>query len=197
MPDFPGAEQFIFEKISRELPSNLSYHAVHHTLDVLAAAMRIAAAEGLDEEEVKLLRVAVYFHDAGFISTYKGHEEVGCQMAEEILPSFGFDDQMIAQICGMIMATRLPQQPRTVAEQVIADADLDYLGRDDFYPIGETLFREFRIHLGVSDEHEWNRIQINFLRSHSYHTRYAQKLRSTAKAERLKELEALVYSYDR
>jgi predicted metal-dependent HD superfamily phosphohydrolase len=197
MPDFPGAEQFIFEKISRELPSNLSYHGVHHTLDVLAAAMRIAAAVGLDEEEVKLLRVAVYFHDAGFISTYKGHEEVGCQMAKQVLPSFGFDDQMIEQICGMIMATRLPQQPKTVAEQVIADADLDYLGRDDFYPIGETLFHEFRIYLGVSDEQEWNRIQINFLRSHSYHTQYVQELRSTAKAERLKELEALVYTHDR
>jgi predicted metal-dependent HD superfamily phosphohydrolase len=195
MPDYTGSEKFIFDKISGELPDHLTYHGVHHTLDVLEAAMRIAEAEKLGMEDVKLLRVAVFLHDAGFIQVYKGHEEIGCNMAREMLPSFGFTDEMIRQVCGMIMATKLPQQPLTAAERVIADADLDYLGRNDFYSIGSTLFSEFKIYLGIKDEEEWNRVQINFLRAHRYHTAYAQQQRAPEKEKRLRELEAIVNSY--
>lgn len=195
MPDYTGSEKFIFDKISGELPENLTYHGVHHTLDVLEAAMRIAEAEKLGMEEVKLLRVAVFLHDAGFVQVYKGHEEVGCKMARGILPSFGFTGELVGQVCGMIMATKLPQQPLTAAERVIADADLDYLGRSDFYTIGSTLFKEFKIYLGIKDEEEWNRVQINFLRAHRYHTAYSEQLRAPEKEKRLRELEAIVNSY--
>src|SRR6476660_7679289 len=73
MTDYSGAEKFILQKLESELPKNLSYHAINHTLDVLEAALRIAAGEGItDEEELKLLRVAVLIHDAGFILSIRG-----------------------------------------------------------------------------------------------------------------------------
>lgn len=195
MPDFAGAEKFIFDKMTAELPGNLTYHGIHHTLDVLDAAQRIGAAESLSEADMKLLRVAVYFHDVGFISVYRGHEEIGCQMARELLPAFGFDEQMIENICGMIMATHLPQEPMTLAEQVIADADLDYLGRDDFYKVGNTLFEEFKIYMGITSEEEWNQLQLKFLRSHEYHTQYSKTIRSPEKAKRMREIETIVQAY--
>ena len=193
MTDYSGAEKFILQKLESELPKNLSYHAMNHTHDVLEAALRIAANEGItDEEELKLLRVAVLFHDAGFIYIYKGHEEKSCDMAREFLPSFGFNEEQLAIIYGLINATRLPQDPHTHLERIIADADLDYLGREDFYPIAKTLYDEFRIYLGVKDEEEWNRIQLNFLRNHHYHTSYSLRVREPQKQKRLQEMEALV-----
>lgn len=195
MTDYSGAEKFILQKLKSELPQNLSYHAINHTYDVLEAALRIAAGEGItNEEELKLLRIAVLFHDAGFIHIYKGHEEKSCEMAREFLPSFGFDEEQLSIIYGLISATRLPQDPHTQLECIIADADLDYLGRDDFYPIAKTLYNEFRIYLGVKDEEEWNRIQLNFLRNHHYHTSYSLRLREPQKQKRLHEMEALVKS---
>jgi hypothetical protein len=116
-------------------------------------------------------------------------------MARKDLPVLGFTKEEIDEICGMIMSTHLPQNPLTLAEKIIADADLDYLGREDFYTTGETLFREFRIFLGVKDENEWNEIQLRFLRNHSYHTDYSQRVRAGEKAKRMKEIEALVHAH--
>jgi predicted metal-dependent HD superfamily phosphohydrolase len=195
MTDYSAAENFILKKLESELPKDLTYHGVHHMFDVLNAAMEIAAKERItNEEDLKLLRIAVLFHDAGFIHIYKGHEEKGCEMAKEFLPQFGFNEEQLDKICGMIAATKLPQEPHTHLECIIADADLDYLGRDDFYPIAKTLFDEWKVYLNITDEKEWNRIQSHFLFHHHYHTAYCVKMREPEKQKRLREIKKLVSS---
>jgi hypothetical protein len=68
------------------------------------------------------------------------------------------------------MATKIPQNPKNKLEYIIADADLEYLGTDDFERIGRTLFEEIKLYLGVESERQWNIIQMNFLKSHTYYT---------------------------
>ena|ERR1700722_2295494 len=187
-PEFEKAEVFILSALEDGLSPLLSYHNVHHTLDVLDAAMKIAAAEKISSEDIKLLRVAALFHDAGFIHTYRDHEKKGCEMAKEYLPSFQFTEQQIDIICGMIQATKIPQDPHTKLEEVIADADLDYLGREDVYSIAQTLFDEFKIHGLVNSAEEWNPFQLNFLKQHRYHTAYSIKSREPAKQLYMQEL---------
>jgi len=93
------AEAFILSKLRSELSDTLYYHCLHHTLDVAEAAERIAKAEGInDSEELTLLRTAALFHDAGFITTYKGHEAVSSRMAQRYLPQFGYEPQQITLI---------------------------------------------------------------------------------------------------
>jgi uncharacterized protein len=186
--DYKGAELFILQKLQNEVPANLHYHGYHHTLDVMQAAMEIAEEEKINKEEKKLLRIAVAFHDVGFIYVYKDHEEKGCDMAKEFLPGFGLSNDQINIICGMIMATKIPQQPKNLLEQIIADADLDYLGREDVHPIAETLFKELKIYAGITDEKIWNQVQINFLTGHTYHTNYSKNLRAPKKQQYLEEL---------
>jgi class 3 adenylate cyclase len=187
-PEAQKAEEHILNRLKNELPVTLSYHGYHHTLDVMNAAMQLADAENLPEEDRKLLRIAVAFHDAGFIYLYKDHEEKGCEMATEILPSYGFSEEQIGIICDMIMATKIPQQPKTLAEKIIADADLDYLGREDVFPIAQTLFDELKIHADISEESRWNQIQITFLKDHHYHTQFAIKQRAPNKQQYLEKL---------
>jgi TolB-like protein/predicted metal-dependent HD superfamily phosphohydrolase len=187
-PDFDGAEKFILAKQQEELPEHLHYHNVDHIKDVVASAMKIANEEKIADEERNLLRIAALYHDAGFITSAKDHEAHGCTLARETLPQFGLNESQIEIICGMIMATKIPQTPQTLLERIICDADLDYLGRDDFYSIGSHLFEEMKTQSFVESEREWNLIQKTFLESHRYHTPYAKKNREKEKQKHLQEI---------
>ncbi len=187
-PDYQGAEQFIITKLQKELPGSLSYHNFDHIQDVLQAVMTIGSNEKVSEEELQLLRIAALFHDSGFIFSPRQHEEKGCEIANQFLPSFGFSKNKLVVICGMIMATRIPQTPQTLLDKILCDADLDYLGREDFYEIGARLSQEMRAGGLVETEREWNLIQKTFLESHRYHTRYSQTNREEKKKQHLQEL---------
>lgn len=194
--DHQGAIDYILERLEKELPEHLSYHGKHHTLDVLDTVKRIGIHEGVSEEQLKTLSVAAAYHDCGFIFGHVNHEKAGCDIAKECLPKFGFEESKIKLVCTMIMATKVPQNPTCKLCDMLCDADLDYLGRDDFEPIAKSLFKELH-HLGVlKDEHTWNKIQVGFLKEHYYHTSYGKELRQPKKEEHLKTLEALIANYD-
>lgn len=187
-----AVESYIYEKLQKNLSPTLSYHGFHHTLDVVNAALRIAKQEGInDKESLMLLETAALYHDLGFISTYRGHEEEGCRIAELTLPQFQYSSNEVEKILGMIMATKIPQQPRNLLEQIIADADLDYLGRDDFEPIANSLFQELRQREMISDWNTWNKIQIKFLESHHYWTKSVIEQREEPKIKHLQKLKTL------
>ncbi|WP_373511826.1 HD domain-containing protein [Persicitalea sp.] len=187
--NLPEAEAFILDKLRTELSDTLYYHSLDHTLDVSEAVERIAGAEEIaDEETLTLLRTAALFHDAGFITTYKGHESESCRMAHEYLPQFDYEPRQIVLISGMIEATRIPQTPKNKLEEILADADLDYLGRPDYEPIAYSLYREMHARDLVEDEAAWNQIQINFIEKHQYWTAYAQTIRQPAKYYHLRRL---------
>jgi uncharacterized protein len=179
------AGNYILNRMRNELDSRLSYHNVPHVLDVLQAAEMIGRSENISEEEMELLRVAVLFHDSGFLNGGENHEETGCRIAMEVLPGFGFSQPEIQTICRLIMVTHVPQHPQTLLEKIICDADLDYLGRDDFFTTGRNMYAEFRARNMVQDERDWNELQVRFLSSHKYFTQTSLKLRSAKKEEHL------------
>jgi uncharacterized protein len=196
-PDYIGAELYILEKLDQKLPKDLFYHGLHHTRDVYGAALLIAKSEKISNENINLLKIATMFHDAGFMSHYKNHEEAGCKLARKILPEYGFDNKSIKIIEGMIMATKIPQSPKTQLERIICDADLDYLGRNDFQDIAKTLFDELKVYMNVKDEKIWNSIQLNFLKNHQYYTDYSRTRREAKKQKHLKEIIKIVESYNK
>ncbi|QRR04059.1 HD domain-containing protein [Dyadobacter sandarakinus] len=184
--DVERASSYILGELGSRLPADLFYHGLHHTLDVVRAAMELAAEEGVtDEEALLLLRTAALYHDAGFMVVYREHEAEGCRIAQEVLPAFGYSSRQADAICGMIMATKIPQSPATHLEQILCDADLDYLGRDDFETIGATLFEELRARGLAGNPDEWNRTQVHFLTAHQYWTAAARRKRAPRKAAHL------------
>lgn len=179
----------------KELPPELTYHCYAHTLDVFRVTKELCKAENISKSDTKIAKTAALFHDSGFINVYNNHEEEGCRMAKTYLPGFGYEKEDIDTICGMIMATKIPQSPKNKLEEIICDADLDYLGREDFYQIGYTLFEEFKLHGVVTDEEGWNRLQVGFLNSHEYFTPTNLSRRAPQKQRFLKKLEAIVAEY--
>lgn len=182
----------ILLKLSNHLATDLFYHGVHHTIDVEQQALSIACKEKITSpEDLFLLKLGCLYHDAGFLFTYRDHELAGCELAKKELPAFGVTPQHVDIICGLIMATKIPQTPHTRLEEIICDADLDYLGRDDFSPISDTLFEELKIRGIVATRYNWNIIQINFFKQHHYCTATSQQMRATKKQLHLEMIVAI------
>ncbi len=192
--DYKGAKDWILSCLDT-LSGKLHYHGKHHTLDVLEITTELCGLEGIDEYHTRLLQTAALLHDIGFTKNNKDHEIIGCDMSREILPQFGYTDGEINIICGMIMATKIPQSPKTRFEEIICDADLDYLGRDDFYSIGDSLFKELVEYEVLDDVRAWNRIQVGFLEKHKYFTQTNIDRRQPVKQSYLDSLKELVATY--
>ena len=190
--DFEGAKKFVLDKLGKELSSKLPYHSIDHTLDVMQAVEKLAVMEKVNGHDAELLKTAALFHDLGFIETYDGHERASVKLANDILPNFGYSVEDTKKIEGMIISTEIPQHPKTLLEKIIADADLDYLGRDDLFVIGQRLQYEWKLQGKISTLKEWHQRQLEFLKSHNYFTESAKKLRNSKKQENIEELEKLL-----
>ena len=148
--------------------------------------------EKINPYQTQLILTAASYHDSGFLNCYSGHEEASCKIAEENLPFFNYAKEEIETICGMIRATRIPQSPKNLLEQIIADADLDYLGRDDYFTISNQLFKELFFSGLLTNEAEWIRLQISFIESHKYFTNTSIRLRESKKQTNLEKIKNLI-----
>ena len=191
--NYNGAKSFIIEKLSRELKPDFYYHDLNHTLDVLQSVERLANLENIASDDLVLLQTASLFHDAGMIKTYIGHEDASIELTEEFLPHFGYTPPQIGKINQMILTTKLPQSATGKLEQILCDADLDYLGRDDFFMIAHRLKLEWSIqNIKTTTLKEWYLLQISFLTNHSYFTKSAIESREAKKQENLAQIHEIL-----
>ncbi len=185
-----------FEKIKarvvlklKDLDPRLAYHDIAHTLDVLKQVEDIARQEGVtDERIIYLLRVAALYHDTGFLYCYQGHEEEGCRIFREDAKDYDVSENEIQFIEKLIMATLLSNTPHPQYEEMIRDADLDYLGRKDFEEISNRLRQEWLVFEIVGSQKEWESKQLSFLKKHHYYTRSSVDRREAVKQENIRQL---------
>jgi class 3 adenylate cyclase len=189
---FKMIQEEILDQLQKNLPSNLYYHNLKHTINVLYNVEDIAREEGVNEEEMLLLKCAALFHDAGFMVSYDNNEEIGAKMAAQTLTKYNFSIDQIETIKRLIMATKMPPKPKDMLEKIICDADLDYLGRPDFIPISQNLFRELFERGKINTIEQWNRMQYKFILNHNYFTSTARKNRDAGKQIVIKELKELI-----
>ncbi|HEY4618138.1 MAG TPA: HD domain-containing protein [Flavobacterium sp.] len=179
----------VMEDLKTQLSPFLTYHHWQHTRHVMDKAEQIALHENVNPDEILLIKTAALFHDAGFINGINvGHEEESIRLAESKLPEFGYTKEEIATIAGMIRATILPQKPKTKLECILADADLEYLGTDNYEHIADKLYLELKHYNPNLSLDEWNEIQINFLQTHLYRTSYCIENRAPEKNNNLNRL---------
>ena len=183
---YPEVCHKILEELSEKLPGHLTYHNLNHIIDVANVCNHYIDYYMISDRVADLIRIAAVAHDFGYIFTPIEHEERSITEVRPMLQKYSHAE--IALIDGMIRATKVPQKPGNLYEDIMADADLDYLGRDDYGPISEGLYKEF-LHFGVvKNEIDWLQLQIRFLENHSFHTDWARKHRSETKQERLQRL---------
>lgn len=189
---FTDIQEIILDKLEKELPDYLFYHNVKHTVDVVTEVELMGWAEGCSDEEILLLKTAGLFHDAGHTIEYDNHEYHGTQLAREILPEYNYTPEQIDRICKIIMATKLPPQPKDLLEEIICDADLDYLGRSDFIPVSNTLYDELKAQNKIGSLNDWNKLQVKFISGHQYFTNTARSLREVNKQKQIERIQNLI-----
>jgi len=181
-------KEFVIGLLKDKLPVSYLYHNPKHTLYVHEIAEEIGRYEGCSEKELELLKAAALWHDTGYTKTYTNHEEESCMLARQYLPEFGFSAVDIDQVCGMIMATKIPQSPKNKLEEIVADADLEYLGTASFEIKSDNLYKELHTINPLLSEINWSQMQISFLEQHHYFTRYCQENREHIKQIHLNKL---------
>ncbi len=185
---YKEAEKWVFHKLITDLDDRLCYHDLKHTADVVRAADRLCYMEGVGPRDTVLVRTGALFHDIGFCDQYLENEEIASEIAANELPQFGFSPIEIAKVRGIILATKIPHQPSGMLEKIVCDADLDYLGRDDFHPLADNLKRELMRYDVIKTDLEWDEIQVKFFKSHRFFTESAKKLREEKKKEHLQQI---------
>lgn len=187
--EFKSARNFIIQQLKSILPESCFYHSLSHSLDVEKAVIRFSNCEGLSQHEKKLLRIAALLHDIGFAVRHETNEKLALQFADLHLPEFGFQKEDIEIIKNCILATELNEIPENKMAQVLCDADLDYLGREDYYELVDKLKQELKNFGHVYNEKEWIIFQLNFLeKKHQYYTLSAVQIRGYYKQKRISEL---------
>lgn len=187
-----GARDFIINKLKNELDPFYYYHNAAHTEDVHKAVVRLAETEEVSEKELLLLETAAYYHDSGILIKYKGHEEESVKIVTEVLPNFGYDLKDIEIINEMILSTYIDGQVDTLIKKILCDADLDYLGRPDYFIIAQRLRLEWNVlgeHISLKN---WYISQVKYFENHSYYTQSAVRSRDKGKQENLNQIRELL-----
>lgn len=194
---FSAITEYVERSIFPRLPQHLYYHNLSHTMnDVLPASIRLAEMEAVTGDDLFLLEVAVLFHDTGFIEQYSGNEIIGAEIAGKVLQKFDFTNDQISRIKKLIMATQVKIQDKKyfqmagedILEKIICDADLDNLGRDDYFE-KRDLIRTEMAHFGKSvNDKDWIEYQFLLLETHEYLTESAKKLRADGQMKNLAKL---------
>ena len=187
--NFTEAKEYIVNRLVNELSKDLVYHGAHHTFDVVKSANRLAVSEKITKKEYNLLITAAYFHDCGFLYQYKKNEPVAMKIVQEELPKFDYTEEEIEIIVNIISATQSHISPKTLLEEMMCDADHDYLGTLDYHRIAKTLREELKNKGIVYTELEWVDLQHDYLLNrHVYYTQTAIETRQEQKNKVIEEL---------
>jgi len=196
-PDYEAAERHVFNLLGT-LNKNLYYHNLDHTKDVIESVERLYRLEKLlrlkkvFEEEILDLKTGALCHDTGFLIRYKENEQAGAGIARGSLGIYGYAKKQIKKIARMIMPTKFPQNPKTLLEKILCDADVDNFGREDFFEKGELMRRELEEQGIKMSDKEWYGNTLKLLEGHSYFTDSAKKLRQERKEENIRKLKELL-----
>jgi|WetSurSiteA1Bulk_404760.scaffolds.fasta_scaffold05706_2 adenylate cyclase len=189
---FTNLQEIVLDKLEKELPASLYYHNIKHTVDVVTQVELIGLGEGVTDEDLLLLKTAALFHDTGHVISYDNHEYFSCLTARELLPEYYYTTSQIEIICELIMATQLPPNPRNKLEEIMCDADLDYLGRSDMIPVSNSLFLELKERSMINSLKDWNTLQMKFISGHQYFTETARNLREVNKQMQIERIRSLI-----
>jgi len=183
-------EEYIKSIFKEKIPEQLTYHNLIHTDYVVNQAKLLGEKSGLNEEEMKILISAAWFHDSGFTISFSEHEEESKKIAKEYLSSKAVEKDTVERVLNCIEATKIPQKPGDdIIAKVLCDADMFYLS-EKFYSTRSLSLRK-----------EWNNISkekiskkvyfkdtIEMFENHQFFTEYGKKMLAEGKEENYKLL---------
>jgi len=159
------AKKFATDIFKNKVSESITYHNLLHTEDVIAACERMANYYQLSEEDRTILLTAGWFHDTGFITGIAdGHEEESAMIAVQFLKTHHQTPEFTENVRKTILATKMPQSPTNLIEQILCDADLYHLGTNDFKQKNKLLRKELANTVGNGfSKKQWKKKNLEFL----------------------------------
>lgn len=184
------AEEFVKKLFDTKVDSAFYFHNIEHTRGVAKAAQKIGLHYQLGEEDLISLLLASWFHDTGYSKgSGADHETVSQEIATKFLQDHNVPESIIQKVNGCIAATRMPQQPTTLIEEIICDADLYHLGNGEVGDHSKLLRKELNKALDMDiSKKDWRKTNIIFLQKHHYFTDYGKQNLEPVKQAYLKKL---------
>lgn len=181
-------EEHIKQYFADNISQDYVFHDLEHTAQTVAAARTIGEGFQISEHDMLLLVLATWFHDTGYSEGPTDHEERSCNNADHFLRGKISEDDL-GTVLSCIRVTKVPQQPQTVLQQIICDADLSHLGMESYWDRTGKLRQEFTLTKKmVMSEQDWVDFELNFMLQHSYHTAVANELFNKRKAKHIQRL---------
>lgn len=168
-----GIKEYVFNLTQQELPTHFIYHNYLHTLRVVEKLQELIKGESIDNKDAKLLNIAAWFHDIGFIKGANNHEKSGVSIAKEYLKN-KITPEEFDIVEQLILSTKIDAKPTNKLERIIKDADCSHLASKSFNQTSALLKEELLL-TEVADysDLEWKRVNVKFLTNHQYYTNYA------------------------
>ena len=186
----PDLKDIAMDLLQSKLPHVYFFHNTAHTNYVFEKVIEIGMQEHCTKNDINLLCTAALWHDMGYIISNQNHEEQSCLLVKKFLPEYGYSTEEINVICGMIMATKIPQTPKNKLEEILADADLEYLGTELAETQANQLFKELKAFNPELTLDKWNQMQIDFIEKHHYFTDYCIKNKQKKKEQYLAKIQS-------
>ena len=183
-------KQYIVHFFKSKGDQKLSYHNLEHTESVAFNAGQIASHYHLNDRDFFIVLTAAWFHDMGYLNGGAiDHENRGAEIAAHYLKERNIDEDIIQAIRLCIVATRLPQSPNNLVEQIVCDADLFHFGTADFKERNKLMRKEAEWRKGKKiSKNEWRKSTIHIMEAHHYHTDYCRDLLDEQKKQNLADL---------
>lgn len=170
---------------------HLPFHSVQHTNEVYKYVKTIGNYEEVFGSELEPILIAALFHDTGMAETYLDHEDKSVEYALDYLQKHDYPEAKLKIVINCILATKIPQNPKTQAEKIICDADLYHLGIESYIFRNERLRAEWEQFFDRSyTDEEWFALNLDFLEKQKYHTWFGKTVlmnRKNLNCEMLKE----------
>jgi len=182
-------EAYISNFIAEQVPKTYAYHDIQHTQNVVEAALEIGQMLELDAQEMEILQLAAWFHDTGYDKGPANHEERSAKYLRAYLEPKAYPEEALAKAEACIMATKVPQNPKGILQEIICDADLSHLGKYNYWDRCGRLRQELAQtkNLTMSDL-EWLNFELDFMNKQVYKTTIAQALYNKKKTKHVRQL---------
>jgi predicted metal-dependent HD superfamily phosphohydrolase len=184
-------ETYVTALFAERLPAWAAYHDLTHTLEVVEGVGEVGTGSGLDAVQMAVVTLAAWFHDTGYMEGAEDHEERSVVLAGEFLRAHGYPEERIAEVIGCIRATKVPQKPVTLLEQVVCDSDILHIGQDDALLKSALLRQEMEARTGEKFTDEaWLKKNIDFMSCCKFHTPYAHEKYGERRLQNVEELKS-------
>jgi len=169
------ASAYVFKLFQEKLSKKLVFHTYKHTSETVNQARLLGEAHNLPPDQMEMLLLAAWLHDTGYTDTYEGHEECSARLAMAFLKEQNYPEDRIAKITACIRESRIEDKSTELLSNILLDADLSHLGKDNFEGAAELLRVEWEIFMNrFYSDFEWAQHQLEFLQRHSFRTKPAQ-----------------------